>query len=93
MKKTLRKSQFADYVAVDLLNKDGQIVETPIYLQKNKPVNLLAFDVEENKYVTAKVIFDGRVLKCDDGEIYWESTVDELIGFSDNGMSLFKAKA
>mgnify|MGYP003434608738 CR=1 FL=1 len=69
-----------DYVAVDILEKDGTIKQTPIYLTINKPKELLWFDQEEKFWSPTTVMFNGKNLDCvgDDG-FEWESEVEELL--------------
>lgn len=87
----LRKSSLNDYVAVDVINAETKILETPIYLAKGKAVSLYSYDVEEKRYMKTRVKFNGTLLQCTDSTgFYWESSVDELIE-NYNGRPLFKA--
>lgn len=78
MIRILRQSEFKDYIAVDLINELGNVISTPIYLRKNKPQKLWAFDAEQRKYLKTMVTFDGEKLLCN-GDLYWESPISELI--------------
>lgn len=81
MKRSLRISGHKDYVAVDLIDKDGKILSTPIYLRKDKPEIVMSYDQEKNRYYLTKVTFDGEKLICVSSlyGIEWESQLDELL--------------
>lgn len=87
--KTLRKSSYGDYVAVDDVSEDGTILSTPIYLKKNTPNTMLVLDIEENRYIKTTVTFDGTLLKCTGPDFDWESPLEELVQY-ENGRPLFK---
>ena len=85
-KKVLRLSNFKDYVAVDIIDETERILETPIYLQKNKPVILQGRNRDENLISKTEVTFNGEKLLCvdldensPDFEMDWDSPVAELL--------------
>lgn len=80
MERKLRKSQFNDYVAVDIIEADGTIVRTPVYLEKGKPKELFWIDRETGERIPTMVKFNGEKLECEDHTGFiWVSEVEELL--------------
>lgn len=80
MKKQLRISQYKDYVAVDIVDKNDDILSTPIYLKRGKSAKLLWKDQETKEGITTTVIFDGEKILCEDRDGFeWESPIEELL--------------
>lgn len=61
-KRQIRISGLLDYIAVDLIDKDGNILEEVFYFSKNKPIKILFRDHEEHKWVQHNVNFNGEEL-------------------------------
>ena len=66
MKKHLRKSEFKDYLAVDIVDENGKIISTPIYLTTGKSGIIKAKDDEQGKWLKTEIVFDGEKLKLKD---------------------------
>lgn len=80
MKRQLRASGLNDYVAVDLVNDAGQIIENVFYFEKNKPVKILMKDLEDGKWINYNVNFDGeKLIMVDiDPKSDWQGTDYEI---------------
>lgn len=61
-KRQIRVSGLNDYIAVDLVNDEGEIKEEVFYFALNKPIKILLRDHEEHKWVQHNVNFNGKEL-------------------------------
>src|SRR3990167_4926556 len=80
--KTLRQSSFKDYIAVDVIDEQKNIVSSPFYLKKGETKQLMYKDQEESRWIKTdvKLSDDFTKLKCVDNEgLNWESELNELI--------------
>ena len=78
----LRTSQFKDYVAVDIVSEDNQVIETPFYLAKNKTAQIKYKDDEDKKWYNSfvKIKDDYSCLIIEDETGFnWESPFNELL--------------
>lgn len=61
-KRQLRVSGLNDYIAVDLVDEDKNIIENVFYFGKNQIVQVLVKEHEEKFWVKTNVLFDGNKL-------------------------------
>ena len=79
--RTLRISGHDDYIAVDIVDKGGKTISTPLYLQKGVASKVRVFDEEESRFVRADVYFLGsrKIRFEDEYGIAWEGDPEDLI--------------
>lgn len=66
MKRIIRRALSKEFIAVDIQDASGKVISTPLYLSKDKTVNVEAFDQEENKFFKTELTFNGeRILARD----------------------------
>ena len=83
MERKLRISQYKDYVAVDVVDKDGTIKQTPLNVTEKAPFKLRAYDFEECKWLDATIhLKSGRLSAIDETGLEWDVDPTDLLDVS-----------
>lgn len=90
-KRELRISGYKDYIAIDIVDETGKIIETPLYLRANgKPVKCkilwettINYSSKQNWMEPGIIKFDGQKILAswttgDDSNNWFEPTKNEL---------------